>query len=193
MAILVEALSVVVKIDSINTKFLGGMNKFYEIVPNSTFCADDHLVRVGFMNPVDVQGFIDLLEERGLKFLRKNFFVDIAVVDQLKGPTMPVKWLGFGNFHLNDSPDSVAASWWVNNTKKGKSAYEPPEEIKIATPEGWEYENSLSEHTLFVHEKEAEEKVRFLRHEEGVEVYLDLATGNETFVGRPNLKDIRSI
>ena len=58
MAVLVEAISVVVRRDAIGARYPGGWRGFLSIVPNSTLCADDDLVRVGFMAPPDVEAFI---------------------------------------------------------------------------------------------------------------------------------------
>jgi hypothetical protein len=51
MAVLVEAISVVVRHDAIDKRFLGGWQGFLDQVPNNTFCGDGFFARVGFMNP----------------------------------------------------------------------------------------------------------------------------------------------
>ncbi len=53
MAVLVEALSIVVKLSSIELKYEGGWEAFKDAVPNTTLCWDDELTRVGFMVPSD--------------------------------------------------------------------------------------------------------------------------------------------
>lgn len=60
----------------------------------------------------------------------------------------------------------------------------PAKGITVATPEGWSYEDSLSANFKFVENEEMQKKLKFLRHEQGTDVYLDLATGKEVFVGR---------
>ena len=62
MAVLCEAISVVVRRDSIDIYFKGGWVKFQENVPNSTICSDGELVRIGFMDPDSVQKYIEFLE-----------------------------------------------------------------------------------------------------------------------------------
>src|ERR1039458_7210552 len=98
MAVLVEAISVIVRRDSIEQKLSGGWNAFEQSVPNATLCDDGVLARVGFMDPRDVGRYIDWLEENGLVFFREGKTVDIAVVDQLSGPTAPCEWLEVGRF-----------------------------------------------------------------------------------------------
>ena len=90
MAVLVEALSVIVRREAIVRKDSGGWSAFVAAVSNPTFCADFELVRVGFMHPDDVGGFIRRLNARGLTFLdgHENA-VDLVVIDQREGPTTP--------------------------------------------------------------------------------------------------------
>lgn len=67
MAVLVEAISVIVRRDAINQRFAGGWEAFVECVPNATLCYDADLARVGFMARADAQAFIHRLEVRGLR------------------------------------------------------------------------------------------------------------------------------
>jgi hypothetical protein len=53
MAVLIEAISVVIRADTLLKKFPGGWGAFKLIVPNQTLCADNEIVRVGFMAPQD--------------------------------------------------------------------------------------------------------------------------------------------
>lgn len=89
MAVLVEAISVIVRRDAITARFSGGWHQFLAIVPNSTMCSDEDLARVGFMSPPDIEAFVRRLEKGGLTFVRDGQAVDIVVVDQMRGPTMP--------------------------------------------------------------------------------------------------------
>ncbi len=58
----------------------------------------------------------------------------------------------------------------------------------VATPSGWKYAGSLSEKLGFVPKATAEQATRFLRHENGLDVFLDLVTGREVYVGRTSKK-----
>ncbi len=65
MAVLVEAISVIVRRDAVNLRFSGGWREFLAIVPNSTLCSDEDLARVGFMSPLDIEAFVAFLERGG--------------------------------------------------------------------------------------------------------------------------------
>ena len=69
MAVLVEALSVIVRRDRIEEKYSGGWSAFKKSIPNATFCADDEIAAVAFMSPNDVQAYVNRLERKGLVFL----------------------------------------------------------------------------------------------------------------------------
>lgn len=70
MAVLAEAISVVVRADRLLAVYPGGWDAFVGSVPNETLCADDELVRVGFMVPDDVRAYVAELERQGLIYLR---------------------------------------------------------------------------------------------------------------------------
>jgi len=82
MAVLVEAISVIVRMDTISSKYHGGWDAFIDDVPNGTLCFDGEIARVGFMAPTDVKAFRKDLERKGLQFLDNGKSIDIAVVDQ---------------------------------------------------------------------------------------------------------------
>jgi hypothetical protein len=48
MAVLVEAISVIVRRDAINQHLAGGGSAFHDLVPNATFCYEDDLAWVNF-------------------------------------------------------------------------------------------------------------------------------------------------
>lgn len=107
MAVLIEAISVVIRTDALLEKFPGGWNAFVKIVPNNTLCSDNELARVGFMAPQDVSVFVGKLQHAGLVFLHAEKAVDLAVVDQLRGSTTQCDWLEFG--HINMGPGQEVA------------------------------------------------------------------------------------
>jgi hypothetical protein len=51
VAVLIEAICVVVRRDSIDRSFNGGWAGFCSCVPNATLCTDEKLARIGFMDP----------------------------------------------------------------------------------------------------------------------------------------------
>lgn len=95
MAVLVEAFSVVVKDETIENKFRGGFDAFMDLIPNSTYSTDDELHCVSFLKTEDMEDYVNMLISQGLVYVENNEFVDIAIVDMLRGPLMKCNWLGF--------------------------------------------------------------------------------------------------
>ena len=113
MAVLIEAISVVVRADTLVRRFPGGWEGFKEQVPNNTLCADNEIVRVGFMSPEDVDSFINLLQRADLIYLNNGRAIDIAVADQLHGLGAPCSWLEFGHVDMGGNPkrESQLVAW----------------------------------------------------------------------------------
>ncbi|THF65669.1 hypothetical protein E6C76_08895 [Pseudothauera nasutitermitis] len=150
MAVLAEAISVIVRKDAVAQRLPGGTAAFLHAVPNRTLCEDAHLYRIGFLSPDETADFTDLLVTLGLVFLDENgVATDLAVADQQHGATTACPWLGFGQVELADGPRRVSACWLRDagghpeNTAAALAA-EP-----LATPSGWRYEISLSRQFTF--------------------------------------------
>jgi hypothetical protein len=173
MAVLIEGISVVIRADAILNKFQGGWDGFVNIVPNETLCADGEIARVGFMTRHDVESFVKGLQSIGLEFLRDGEAIDIAVADQLRGITSTCSWLEFGHTDMDNNGHRIAAC-----RMKGS------EVMEIVTPPEWKFENSLSATFGLVPDGQVEKSMKFLRHEGGMDVYLNLLAGKEVFVGR---------
>jgi hypothetical protein len=87
-------------------RFRGGISAYRAQVPNDTFCTDGSLTRVGFMDPRDVEIYVDQVRRQmGLTAPVEGIWIDLAVVDQFSGPTMPAPWLEYGPV------DGVKAAW----------------------------------------------------------------------------------
>lgn len=175
MAVLVEAISVIVRRDSIDDRYVGGWGAFEQHVPNATLCTDGSLARVGFMGPPDAKAFIADLETAGLRFLVDGVATDMAVVDQQQGLLNPCRWLAFGRRRL-EADRTVAMCW-----RAGRDGPAGP----LATPPGWEFEGSLSQQFRFVPTNEVADRLQLLRKDDhGQDVYLDLDTGREIYIAR---------
>ncbi len=72
MAVLVEGLSVIARLDGISNHYEGGDKAFIAEVPTANFCFDGELSRIGLMHPDDVSLYIKLLSERGLNHISKS-------------------------------------------------------------------------------------------------------------------------
>lgn len=173
MAVIIEAISVVVRAESILKKFFGGWEAFKNIVPNQTLCADGEIARVGFMTPQDVESFVGKLQINDLVFLRDGEAIDIAVADQIRGLTSICDWLDFEHVNMEGTGSRVAVCRLAGSKV-----------IEVVTPLGWKYEGSLSSTFGFVPSVQVEKGMQFLRHEDGIDVYLNPLTGKEVFVGR---------
>lgn len=131
MAVLIEAISVVVRLSDVKDKVPGGWEQFVRESPADMLCADSNIARVGFLDLAEAQAFVTGLEAHGLAFLTDGKSADIAVVDQGTGPTTPVDWLEFGIVPFLDGAVTIARM--VGDT-----------ENMLMTPDGWKFERSLS-------------------------------------------------
>jgi hypothetical protein len=133
MAVLVEGISVIVRVEAINERYRGGSTSFVLRVPNKTLCSDNEVARIGFMTPDDCKAFIDHLASMGIVFLRGGNAQDIVVADQLRGFTVPCEWADFGRIELNPSQTISAAQLKGTDSRQ------------VFCPEGWKYEGSLTQ------------------------------------------------
>jgi hypothetical protein len=166
MAVLIEALNVVVLRDVLRLRYPGGEDAFFRACPNDTLCVDDYLARVGFMHPDDVGQFCDQLEAVHFKPMDNyDRFLDLAVVDQMTGPTRHCPWLDAAR-HV----DGFSFAW--------KGGTEPG---WLSTPRGWTVEQSRSMKLAY-----PEDMGHYLplRTDGLLQVWLDLSTGTERYLGR---------
>jgi hypothetical protein len=185
MAVLIEAISVVIRRASIDDRYIGGWEAFERHVPNATLCTDGRLARVGFMGPPDAQAFIAELAGNGLRFLVDGVATDLAVVDQQEGPLHPCRWLAFGRLQLERG--GTVAMCWLEDGNDGSDGTERQAAAPgaLAAPPGWEYEGSLSQQFQFIPSEQVEHRLQLLRRDDhGQDVYLDLDTGREIYIAR---------
>ena len=173
MAVLVEGISVIIRRKTIEDRYPGGWDAYAANVPNKTLCADEEIARVGFMAPSDVDSYVKDLEGYGFQFLVSGQSKDIAVADQLRGLTAPCEWLEFGQVDLEGGSKRSSACRLKGSTSE-----------VLITPEGWRFEGSLSQTFGFVPSEHTDRSLKFLRHENGIDVYLNEITGKEVFIGR---------
>jgi hypothetical protein len=175
MAVLVEAISVVVRIDAIRDKFDGGWPAFLADCPNQTLCADSMLVRVGFMSPVDSDAYVRSLEEQGLCYQdNQSNAVDLVVIDQLRGPAAYCEWVESGIIpYKGDHKRKVALA-----RLKGDAS------TVFIAPDNWVYEQSLSCSYSFVPSEHKDKSLTFLTHERGFDLYVNHLTGELNYIGR---------
>lgn len=179
MAVLIEAWSVVVRLDAIDARFDGGWENFLRSVPNRTLCMDKNLTRVAFMRGDDAEAYIEFLASRGLVPTNDTHWLDMVMFNHVTGLEEPAPWLKTATTTLMPG-QSVLVAWLSTRTSSASITYLPTE---FATPQGWTYETSLYANSNLVTDLESD-RSQFLRHEDGQDVFLDTSTGKEFFVGR---------
>jgi hypothetical protein len=112
MPVLLEFISVVVRREAIDRLTPGGLREFIRHHANGpTTCADDELVRVGFMSPEDAKAFCDELTGVGMRFLEDGKACDMVVIDRLIGPTTPCDWIEFSTKGSTGDRRKVCSGW----------------------------------------------------------------------------------
>ena len=175
MPVLVEASSVIVRVDAIRKRYDGGWDEFRDTVPNQSLTCDNELARIGFMTNEDVDRYIAELEAKGLCFLKDGQAQDIAVVDQAAGLITPCDWLEVG--HMGGESRRVTACRLAGG-----------EETMLFTPTGWEYEGSASQTLRYIAQGELTETHEYLGRKDHLDVYRERATGKLIYVGRTDDK-----
>jgi hypothetical protein len=168
VSVLIEAISVVVRRVTLEAKYPGGVRQYRQDCPNRTFCMDDRLTRVGLMVPADAKSYVSHLKRLGLTFHRDGEFRDIAVVDQMTGPTAPTPWLEWERY-----PEGWSDAWAAGEQRG-----------RLAFPPGWTLAHSASLNLTLT--ENIERDLLPLAREGSIETYLDYLTGRETYVGRVN-------
>ena len=160
MSILVEAITVVFMNATADRHIQGGADAVKTIAPNSTFRTDGLISAISFMDPESTGNFVDTLLNVGMEFVEDGVAQDIVVLDQHRGPTAQCDWIGF-----NQNADGNSIAWLVGH---------PQGDMAV-------YDNWLPNNELMFHDGEVGETMKFLREEDGLDVYLDLETGQEYF------------
>jgi hypothetical protein len=174
MIVLVEAISVIIKVSAIEEKFPGGIGNFEINIPNVPFCKDDELIMVEFMSPDDVGEYIATLEEHGLRYVKNDVALDMVVADQRTGFLVACDWAEVGTLSHDENPDMQVTACWLKNSDTGD----------LIAPDNWDYERSLSQTFSFTPLGQLEKSLTFLRHEDGDDVYLNRLTGRISYIGR---------
>ncbi|MAF84042.1 MAG: hypothetical protein CL797_08070 [Chromatiales bacterium] len=174
MSVLVEAISLIIRIEAIERCYPSGLKGLKNFPPNGTLCYDHSLARLGFMVPFDVGNYIERLEAMGFKFLVDGKAHDMVVVNQKYGPTTPCDWLEVIYFDIDDDPDQRVMAALISG--------EDPD--PMAAPDGWTPEQSINLEGNFVTSDKIAERLTFVRQDDSVSVYLDKETGKEVYVGR---------
>ena len=194
MAILTEALSVIIKDHSLRNKFIEGLEEFLLTIPNNTYCSDGLIHRVGFMTPQDAEAFVRNLQRNGLTFVYENQCIDIAVVDMLLGPTLKCNWLGFarqkffsGQEQYKHSEDDFSIVWLLSVNGIYGIPLDNEAECDIAVSQGWTPDKAIYGNNFIPNEK-IKDKLIELGNENGIAKFWFAGTGEVVYVGSPKIK-----
>ena len=175
MAVLVEAVSVIVRKSSVALKFPGGLEGFRQSVPNATLCEDESLFRVGFMSPADTDDYVGQLEACGLVFLDRGVPRDLLVIDQLRG--MPEKCDWAKTVLREIAPGAVVRICTV--------ATDADDDQRVAVPADWVYEQSLYSDGRRVDPSRWASEMEDVGIVDGLHACRDRATGKSLYRGSP--------
>jgi hypothetical protein len=168
MAVLIEALTLVVPQRELDLRFPGGTEAFCQAMlelekpPRFVCMADERLVNASFYDPPHLLPAVELLEANGFTDVEEDGgFLDFAYVDQRYGPTMPCNWLKW-----RQHPDGFTYAWLVG-----------AEAGDMAAPEGWTPEQSKALTRTDLRD-ETGRMIRLAKEGE-LETWLDLETGQQ--------------
>ena len=159
MSILVEAITVVFMNATADCHIQGGVDAVKTIAPNSTFRTDGLISAIRFMDPESTGNFVDTLLNVGMEFVEDGVAQDIVVLDQHRGPTAQCDWIGF-----NQNADGNSIAWLIGHPKGIMAVYD-----------NW------TPNDMMFRDDPVGENIKFLREEDGLDIYLDLETGQECF------------
>ncbi len=193
MAVLTEALSVIIKDSSLRTKFIGGIMEFFKTIPNNTYCSDGQIHRIGFMRPQDAEAYIRHLERNGLIYLFGSHCIDIAIVDMLKGPVVNCKWLGFsrqkffsGSKQYQHSEEEFSISWLLHKSGVYGIPLNDNRECNISVPWKWTPDKAIYGDNFIPSEKVNDSLIE-IGSDKGVVKYIYAATGQFVYIGKPKI------
>ena len=108
MPVVVEGASILIRNATLESAYPDGVAGYERDCPNSTFCTDGQISRIGFMDPKDANAYLTRLTEQGLEP------DDIAVFQQDVGFATPCSWLHVAVADLPDGNEALMA--WLRGT-----------------------------------------------------------------------------
>jgi hypothetical protein len=163
MSVLIEAFNVVVRSATIDARYPGGRHCHARDSPNSAICSDEHLTRVGFYHPGDLDSYVKSLVDRGILVIVRGRDRDFSIVSQVSGFDAPCDWLRLGRH-----PSGVLVAW-MNGFDPGP----------VVVPQGW----TMSARPQYVPHIEAS-KLQWIGMRGNVDIYMNVDTKELCYVGR---------
>lgn len=111
MAIPVKFVTVVIRLETIERKYPGGINAYMKDYPIENSCRDLNLVGEIFMSTDEAGEFIEELVNLGFSYDVNGEFDEIAVVDEFRGLFLPCNWLETSIRMLGSSEVKESTCW----------------------------------------------------------------------------------
>lgn len=110
MAIVVEALTLIIRRLTLDLQYPGGSEKYLEELGDPSFnarwiCADEDLTAASFLSD-HLGRALEHISERGLLISDESGYVDAAILDELTGPTLTCEWMEWAR-----SDDDLTRAW----------------------------------------------------------------------------------
>lgn len=161
LSVLADALSVVIQCGTLEAKYPGGEDAYRRKLSGEFYCSDGRIARVKFFSIAEMFPFVEQLTFWGMSVESDWATPDIALIDGETGIRNACAWLDFA---MHDDGYPIA---WMHGE----------EPVPVAVPDGWKPSDSLE--LMRIAEAECAERLMHLAAQDGVKVYLDLATGCE--------------
>ena len=152
MSILIEGLTVVIRKAALNQRFDGGAKKFEVVMAEETHCSDADLFCIHLSSPEEVGGLIGWCEDQNLTFMREGKCVDIVVIDQRTGVAADCDWIECTQVSLDHlvADKKITIAWLFESSRMGVGSHMSELSQDIYTPDGWQFDGSLSESHIFI-------------------------------------------
>lgn len=162
MSILLEPISIVVRVPALEAAFPGGVEGFAWEFCNGSFRRDADLAAVSYFSPFDADSIISQLVAEGLEY-GDRAAEDIAVFDAGGALWLPCLWL-----EIDENPDGLAVGRLAGGADAGVSV---PDYFDPANPAG----SMASLHRICRRDLDA--RISPLRRERDLQLMLDRDTG----------------
>lgn len=161
MAVLIEDISLVFRVSTIDTKFQGGWDAFAGRMGGPYLCTDGDIARLSVRSVPDLRNTLGVLGEHGIRHRAPDGSADeIVVIEQLRGPAEECGWVEWGTIVKRGCPISVARLQGSMNDE-------------VAFPLAWSFEFSPSDLHRRVERHELPKEARFVGQQQGMHVYAE--------------------
>jgi hypothetical protein len=135
MAVLVEGVCLLLRCDSVNRLYPGGVAALADECTAQAVCADEELMALTFEDSDAAEEYLAELEQYGFRHLHNDMAVDAVLADPHLGPISPCGWAEYGQAAIDS-----------DETKRVAICSMPGAEVSdLCVPKGWRFKGSLSE------------------------------------------------